>query len=240
MVTGCTGSPAAHPARRKRDARTPTDPMNRPLTAALIALACALEPPPAQAGSFTLEGITFSDEMGGVVLLDAYGSGRLDDPFVLIEEIADIGPAVVTVSGLTATFGNRIESHHVTGFALTKIVRNATPRPWAGFDLELQEVLGHNSTYYDGLSFGQATEMGRPFVSDRYVEVREIIEPFDGVSFSGAKVEPGESVTVSVVVTDSTPTARFYLVQKHGGPMVDAAPPGGEPLRLTRLGPLRR
>ncbi len=213
--------------------------MNRLTAAGLMIVACVLAAS-ARAGTFTLDGVTFSDEHGGVVLLDAYGSGRLGDPFVLIEEISDIGRAIITISGLTADFGNRIESHHLTGFALTKIVRNATPRPWVGFDLELQEVLGHNSTYYDGLSFGQATEMGRPFVSDRYVEVREIIEPFDGVTFSGARVAPGESVTVTVVVTDSTPTERFYLVQKHGGPMVDRAPPGGEPVRLARLAPHRR
>lgn len=180
---------------------------------------------PATAEPVTLNGITFSDERGGVVLLRGWGSGRLDDPFVLVEEITEAGPAILTIRGLTPGFGNHIGSHHLTGFALTKIVRNRTTGTWPVFSLELQELLGSGSHYGDGLSFGQASSIGRPFRSDGYLETQETDEPFDVVSFSGGAVRPGEVIVVSVVITDFTPKPVFYLLQRRDTPM--AGSPAG-------------
>lgn len=181
----------------------------------------------ATAEPVTLNGITFSDEMGGVVLLQGWGSGQLDDPFVLVEDITDTGPAILTIRGLTPSFGNHIGSHHLTGFALTKIVRNRTTGTWPTFSLELREFLGFGSHYGDGLSFGQATTIGRPFLSDGYSESQEMDEPFDVVSFSDGAVHPGELIMLSVVVTDFTPKPVFYLLQRQETPM--AGLPTGAP-----------
>jgi hypothetical protein len=178
----------------------------------------------------TLNGITFSDEQGGVVLRAGWGSGRLDDPFVLIEEITDARPAILTVRGLSARFGNLIHSQHTTGFALTKIVRNATNQTWPRFDLELREQVAAFSPYEDGLSFGQATRAGRPFISTGFGEARETDEPFDAVSFSDGSIAPGETVVFRFVVTDTTPRSVFYLLQKRDSPLVEApTPPGLQP-----------
>ena len=181
---------------------------------------------PAGAGSITLGGITFSDEHNGITLLDGWGSGTTDDPFVLVEEITDDGPAILTVRGLTWAFGNRIESHHATGFSLTKVVHNRTSSDWDLFDLELRELIGDTSPYEDGLSFGQGSYAGRPFRSDGYGEAREIEEPFDGISFSGGSIPPGGTVAFTVVVTDTTPRPVFYLLQKRDRPLAGAAPGG--------------
>lgn len=173
----------------------------------------------AGAKPLTLEGLTFSDELGGVELLDGWGRGTLDEPFVLVERITGHGPAILIVRGMSAGLGNRIRSHHESGFALTKIVRNATGQPWTMFDLELRELLDRPSPFGDGLSFGQSSLAGRPFGSDRFEEYHDVEEPYDGLSFHGGVVEPGESVSFSFVVTDTTPTDEIYLLQRRDSPL---------------------
>ena len=178
----------------------------------------------AQAEPITLGGLTFSDELGGVRLERGWGSGSLDDPIVLVEEITGDGPAILIVRGMTYRFGNRVGSHHEVGLALTKIVRNGTGQTWSLFNLELREFFDRESPFGDGLSFGQATDAGRPFRSDRFVETLETTEPFDGVQFYNGLVAPGQTVTLSVVITDTTPRWEFYLLQKRDSPLADSAP----------------
>jgi hypothetical protein len=173
----------------------------------------------ADAEPITLGGLTFSDELGGVRLEQGWGTGSLDDPIVLVEEITGEGPAILVVRGMSHRFGNRIGSHHEIGFALTKLVRNGTGEPWSLFNLELREFFDRESPFGDGLSFGQASEAGRPFRSDRFAETIETREPFDGVQFVDGLVGPGQTVTVSVVVTDTTPRFEFYLLQKRDSPL---------------------
>ena len=177
----------------------------------------------AGAEPITLDGLTFSDELGGVRLERGWGSGSIDDPFVLVEEITSDGPAILIVRGLSHRFGNRIRSHHEVGFALTKLVRNGTAQAWSLFNLELREFFDHPSPFGDGLSFGQASDAGRPFRSDGFAESLDTREPFDGVQFFGGLIEPGETVALSVVVSDTTPRWEFYLLQKRDSPL--AGPP---------------
>jgi hypothetical protein len=173
----------------------------------------------AGAEPITLAGLTFSDELGGVRLVEGWGTGALDDPIVLVEEITGDGPAILVVRGMSYRFGNRIGSHHEIGFALTKLVRNGTGELWSLFNLELREFLDRASPFGDGLSFGQASEAGRPFASDRFAESIETREPFDGVQFVDGLVEPGQTVAMSVAVTDTTPRFEFYLLQKRDSPL---------------------
>jgi hypothetical protein len=182
--------------------------------------------PSVRAEPLTLDGLTFSDEFGGVEIVEGWGKGTLDDPFVLVEEITEHEPAILVVRGMSHRFGNRIRSHHDVGFALTKIVRNRTGRAWSQFDVELREFIDQPSPFGDGLAFGQASEAGRPFVADRFSEYVETYEPFDAVAFFGGSVEPGETVVLSVVITDTTPRHQFYLLQKRDTPLalMPAAP----------------
>jgi hypothetical protein len=175
--------------------------------------------PAVGAEPLTLEGLTFSDELGGVEIIEGWGTGTLDDPFVLVEEITEHEPAILVVRGMRHRFGNRIRSHHDVGFALRKIVRNGTERAWSQFDLELRELIDQPSSFGDGLSFGQASEAGRPFVADRFTDYVETYEPYDAVAFFGGSVEPGETVVISVVITDTTPRHQFYLLQKRDSPL---------------------
>lgn len=180
---------------------------------------------PVRATELALGGLTFSDELGGVRLLEGSGTGTLDDPVVLVEEITDYGPAVIVIRGMHARFGNRIRSQHDVGFAITKVVRNATSQPWTLFTLELREKLQQESPFGDGLSFGQASEAGRPFLSDRFETNLETREPYDGVQFYDGVVEPGETVVLNFVITDTTPRFKFYLMQKRDNNFVRDAPP---------------
>jgi hypothetical protein len=187
---------------------------------------------PALAGPVQLGGLTFSDELGGFDIVNASGSGSLEDPFVLVENITGDGPAILIIRGMTHAFGNRIRSHHDVGFALTKVVRNRTKRPWSLFNLELRESISQASPFGDGLSFGQASEAGRPFRSDRFAEVLETTEPYDGVQFFGGLVAPGETVAVTVVVTDTTPTWEFFLLQTEDSPLATLSPSGSPRIEI--------
>ena len=178
----------------------------KPTTSAQFTGAAAKEP-------LTLNGITFSDELGGFTLLGGWGVGSSDDPFVLIEAITGDVPAVLIIRGLSEDFGNPVHTNHFVGFALTKVVINRTLKTWDGFMIELQEELGVHSTYHDGLSFGQDEAADRVFVSDRFGWSAWTDEPADGVVFSDGLVLPGERVAMSVVITENSPRPEFYLIQ---------------------------
>jgi hypothetical protein len=166
----------------------------------------------APAEPMTSEGITFSDELGGFVIRSLSGTGRLDDPFVLVEEVTGDGEAVLLVSGLAGDFGNRVETQHATGFALHKVVINSTSQNWVNYEIELREDRTASSPYEDGLSFGQAADRP-PVRSDRFATVANVDEPYDGLSFQGGLVAPGDSVTFTMIVTDETPRSAFLIVQ---------------------------
>ncbi|HET8727130.1 MAG TPA: hypothetical protein VFO41_06425 [Alphaproteobacteria bacterium] len=172
----------------------------------------------------TAEGVEFSDELGGFVLVSVTGSGRLDDPFVIVEEITDGGSAILTVRGFDTTFGNRARTNHFSGMAVTKIVRNATDQTWSDFTMELQEVLGVDSPYGDGLSFGQGPDSFRTVASDRYAHASVVDEPRDGIRFSEGSIRPGESVSFSFVITENSPRSQFFLIQRRLEPVAGPGP----------------
>ena len=174
---------------------------------------------PAAAEPITLGGITFSDELGGVTLHAGWGSGTTGDPFVLVEEITDDGPAILIVRGLKDRLGDPLRGSGQNGFSLTKIVTNRTERPWAAFELELREHLEQPSTYEDGLSFGQANWAKRSFGADRFATVSTTDEPLDAVVFSDGIVAAGETVTVTAMLTDYTPLQELFLLQRREAPV---------------------
>ena len=178
----------------------------------------------AEARPFSVDGLLFSDERGGLTILGVSGSGTIDDPFVVIEEITGPTAAVLVVRGFSGAFGNRIGTYHAVGFALRKIVTNRTRFSWPYVDFELQETLGVSSDTYDGLSFGQGASSGRPFSSDRYRMVDEIDEPVDYISFQDGMLKPGETAIFNVVITDTTPIPVFFLIQRPNRPYARTLP----------------
>ncbi len=186
---------------------------------AMAALLVLLSPPAASARPIALAGVTFSDELGGVVLHDGWGSGSAADPFVLVEEITEDGPAVLIVRGMKSRLGDAPDGRFQHGMVVRKIVTNATARDWNVFELELRETLEHTSSYEDGLSFGQALAAPRPVSNDRYRRMVMTDEPLDTVVFTDGLVRPGEVVTVTVTITDYTPQDEFFLLQRRESPI---------------------
>jgi hypothetical protein len=167
----------------------------------------------AAAAPVTVDGVTFSDELGGVEIERATGHGSIDDPFVIVERLT--GPEGATlVIRVPATFGNRIGSVQTIGFALVKVVENATDFAWTAFDLELESKRGVPSDYLDGLSFGQGSTSGRPFTATGFDQISIVDEPFDQVELSKGRVAIGEQMIVRFVVSESMPLGEAYLLQR--------------------------
>jgi hypothetical protein len=165
-------------------------------------------------------GVTFSDELGGFTLERVSGNGTMDDPFVIVERITSPNGGTL-VFHVDPTIGNLIGSQHAIGFAMIKVILNATDFAWNAFDLELQSELGKPSDYTDGLSFGQGSAAGRPFTADRFTRVTVIDEPYDQVQFEGGKVPVGGRVTLRFVVSESLPLATAYLLQRPSRPVAE-------------------
>lgn len=201
--------------------------------AAAVSATIYLAAPPTMAGSMTLHGVTFSDEMGGFRILDVSGSGTEDDPFVVVEEITDPGDAVLVIRGAPTPTPrnprrNRILSGHSIGFALRKIAINATDRIWPGFDLELQTSPGVSSPWRDGLSFGQGSAAQKLTGSDAFEQETITAEPIDSIVFSLGDVAPGGRVTLDFVITDMTLRPALFLVQRRHRPLSSPLPSAPE------------
>ena len=191
--------------------------MRGQLIATLLCLGLAVSAWPAPAEEFTAGGLWFSDELGGFRLISVTGSGSASDPIVVVEEITQVGPAVLTVSGhqMIATGDAPARKASFVNLAVIKVVINGTHRVWTGFDLELQEELRKPSPYEDGLSFDQLGSFSdEPFASDSFSLTRRMPEPYDRVRFYDGSVDPGAAVRFNLFITDPTPASIFYLVQE--------------------------
>jgi len=169
---------------------------------------------PAAAAEFTVQGLTFSDREGGFNLLGVTGSGSKADPFVIVEEVGRAGDAILTIEGWKSGYPRGTGQQGGVSFNIRKLVWNATDKRWTSYEMELREQLDLPSGYLDGLSFGQPMRLDRPGSSDRLPEVLVRDEPLDAMVFSGGEVLPEQRVAFDFLVTDMTPTDRFYLVQR--------------------------
>ena len=170
---------------------------------------------PAAAATWTAGGLTFSDELGGFRLVSVSGSGTILDPIVVVEEITGQGPVVMVIRhprGLPAE-GRADAGWSMLSIAMIKIVFNRTGLNWAGFDVELRELLDLPSPYGDGLSFDQTRSFGAPLGSDSFTVGESEDEPHDRVRFHGGNVRPGTSVRFNLYITDPSVAAEFYLLQ---------------------------
>jgi hypothetical protein len=184
------------------------------LTVLLLVAATA-----AVADPVTVEGITFSDELGSFHLVSVTGKGSLDDPFVVREEITGPKDPVLVIKDFSARFGNRVGTQHTAAFAMVKIVVNKTSKTWQGFQVELREIETRPSTYEDGLSFGQASDIADQYVHSSMPNSQRLDEPEDSLGFGGASIPPGGEATFRFIVSDMSPAYRFYLVQRPQQPL---------------------
>jgi hypothetical protein len=192
----------------------------RTLVRLVVCAAMAVAAAPYAVGEpITIKGLTFSDEMGGLRLLAAWGSGSLEDPLTVVEEIVDTSGAILLVRGVGPQTGNAIPTNHPAGFALRKIVTNRTQQTWTFFDIELQKIVGTPSDIFDGLSFGQDAQAGRPFTSNKFGQSVSQDEPRDSISFFDGVVEPGETVSLNFIVTATGFVPELIILQRPNRPV---------------------
>jgi hypothetical protein len=176
-------------------------------------LACLL-PAHGIAGTWTTAGLSFSDELGGVRLVGASGTGARDDPVVLIQEIAGAGPAVLVVRNGRTGHLNVSPALGFLSIAVVSVITNRGPWAWSGFDLELRRTPDQPSVYTDGLSFDQPQSFARIAAADRFAQTVQDDEPFDRIRFDGGNVDPAQHLRLDFDIVDVNGTALFYLVQR--------------------------
>jgi hypothetical protein len=165
-----------------------------------------------RAGTFEAGGLTFSDELGGFRLLSASGLGTASDPIVLVEEIFDLNPAVLTIRQ-AGVEQSRTPSERILLRSLIKVVINRSAWRWSGFDLELRNDLGLASVYSDGLSFDQLQAIPTPLASDLFAAIRAEDEPHDRLRFDQGRVDPDQAVQLAFNLIDLNPRSLFHLAQ---------------------------
>jgi hypothetical protein len=168
-----------------------------------------------RADIFQAGGFSFSDELGGFRIHAVSGTGTSTDPVILEEEIFDTGPVTLVIRRIVpkdVPFDRR-SAETWRALTLVKVVRNSTRRIWAGFDLELQEVLDSPSVYSDGLSFNQIGAAPPDVASDDFARNVRLFEPYDRVRFHSGYVNPDKVARIRVHITDPTPEHTFYLLQ---------------------------
>ncbi|WEX07710.1 hypothetical protein [Chelativorans sp. AA-79] len=181
--------------------------------AALVSAALLLGAGPADDGRWLAGGYSFSDELGGFRILAVRGSGTRADPVVLIQELYSAS-AVVVVIRQDGPGAPQAESRR-PGMALYLRIEtvNASGLAWVEFSYELQVHLGKPSVYGDGLSFDQAQAEAGTVSADAFASYSRDFEPHDRLLFRDGKVDPKETATFSMLITDLTPTYQFHLVQ---------------------------
>lgn len=153
---------------------------------------------------------TFSDELGGFRLLSASGAGTPVDPIVVVEEVDEAAPITLVVRRPS---GRLPAGSSFLALTLEKVVVNRSGRVWAGFEIELQEVLKRPSVYMDGLSFNQLAARRPDVSSDSFAENNRLFEPYDRIRFQTGFVDPDATARFRMTITDPTPDLEFYIVQ---------------------------
>lgn len=158
---------------------------------------------------------SFSDELGGFAIHGVYGLGTREDPIVIREELYSASPVTLTVREATPTIGSQsLDGNLGTGALFLRLqITNSGGQSWVEFELELQEVLNHSSTFADGLSFDQRRESASAIGASAFAHYSRDFEPYDRLRFSEGKMDTGETATFEFPLTDFTPRWQFYIVQ---------------------------
>jgi hypothetical protein len=180
----------------------------------LLLAGILLAPDRPSAGTWTTGGMTFSDELGGVRLVGASGTGTRDDPIILLEEITGAGPAALIVRNDRTGHLNLSPALGFLSLSVVTVIANRGPWAWTGFDLELRRTFDQPSVYTDGLSFDQPQSFARVAKADRFAQTLQDDEPFDRIRFDGGNVDPTEHLRLAFDIVDVNGAAAFYLVQR--------------------------
>lgn len=188
-----------------------------PRTASLFVmplLALLVGAGPGDDGRWQAGAYSFSDELGGFRIRNVTGSGTRADPAILTQELQTTAPVVLVIRVTGDVPGYAADERSGEGFLHMEInTVNGSGLAWIEFEFELQEKLGLPSVYGDGLSFNQR-EIGRADIaSSGFAAYETKFEPYDRLLFQEGKVDPGETVSFRLLITDLTPQPIFYLVQ---------------------------
>lgn len=157
---------------------------------------------------------SFSDELGGFRIVDASGTGRKDDPFVITEEFTTSSPATMVIRATAPIRPFDQSGFFASGFMYFRIiVLNNSGQAWVEFEFELQELYRKPSDFGDGLSFDQRRSDSGNVTSDSFAEFSRNFEPYDRLRFRDGKVDPLATAGFSFLLTDFTPRSQFYLLQ---------------------------
>ncbi len=157
---------------------------------------------------------SFSDELGGFIILGVSGSGTKADPIVLTEELNSATPVTLVIRTIRPIRPFDYSGLYANGFIHMQIeAKNNSALPWVEFEFELQEHLNKPSVFGDGLSFDQRRTDGADISSANFAEFSRDFEPYDRLLFKTGKIDHLENATFSFLITDYTPRWEFFLVQ---------------------------
>lgn len=182
-----------------------------PCLAVALLNASSLAASDAGAAEFSAGAFSFSDELGGFRLISARGVGTPADPVVIVEEIDEAAPVTLVIRRRPRRALASYDSY--ASLTLIKIVVNRSLRVWAGFEVELQEILRKPSVYGDGLSFKQFGSRPPDASSNAFADNDRQFEPYDRIRFENGFVDPEATARFKLTITDPTPVPEFYLVQ---------------------------
>ncbi|WP_309084075.1 hypothetical protein [Chelativorans sp.] len=168
---------------------------------------------PADDGRWLAGGYSFSDELGGFRILGVAGTGTKGDPIVLTQELHSASAVILVIraDGPLPPAAETVRAGMALHLRLETL--NASGLAWVEFSHELQAHLGEPSTYGDGLSFDQVYGEAGTVSADTFASYDRNFEPYDRLLFTDGKVDPKETATFAMLITDLTPSYKFYLVQ---------------------------
>jgi hypothetical protein len=184
----------------------------------LLALAGTLAAGPAGAaddlGRWNAGAYSYSDERGGFSIVGISGTGTLEDPIVLVQELHSASPVTLVVRAIKPIRPRFMEGDFANGFIYLQLVTlNNSGLPWLEFEFELQEIEGEPSTFGDGLSFDQRKTDSDTISADLFTHYSRDYEPYDRLLFQDGHADPLETVSFRFLVTDFTPRCCYFIVQ---------------------------
>lgn len=157
---------------------------------------------------------SFSDELGGFRITAVRGTGMLDDPVVITQELTSSSPVTLVIRAIKPIRQFESGPGSVNGQLRLRLeTLNNSGQAWVEFEFELQELLHKPSLYGDGLSFDQLREDARRIISDSFTYFSRNFEPYDRLRFGEGRIDPKKSGSFEFMITDFTPKLTFYLVQ---------------------------
>ncbi len=196
---------------RKPGGETPRGCLAAPL---VVLLATLLPAEAADEGRWIAGSYSFSDEFGGFTIDGVSGIGTKDDPYRIRQTLHSASPVTLVIRAERPIRPFDTGTYYANGILYMRVeATNGSGFGWIEFEFELQEILHQPSVFGDGLSFDQRSGDQDTISSDGFARFSRDFEPYDRLLFREGKVDPGDTVGFSFLITDYTPRLQFYLVQ---------------------------